>query len=223
MRLLLVCCAIALCSCVVTQAVNINLDTKSANDACRASLSSPSLDSIRDKVTLFRLAKDGPPPAAMSSNVSLPTDDELRAIGKWTQLRSDCEHRQDAALRVPASASPRLAEQLNYEITGFRAVRAAVDGYIALLGARKVSYGEFEQRHYELVHAAGALQQQLFHAYMHHDQAEQDAVESRFTALLREWDAYMASVANRAPQSPTPPAVGKDALDLYRLGVAQGT
>jgi hypothetical protein len=127
MRLLLVCATLALCSCVVTQAIELDRDLKSADDACRAALASPSLNPIRNKVTLFRSVKDGPTPPSMSSNTSLPSDEELRAISEWRLMRSDCERRQDAAFHVLPSASPRLKELLNYEVAGFRAVRTAVD------------------------------------------------------------------------------------------------
>jgi hypothetical protein len=197
MRLILALAAIVLCSCAVTEAINLELDLKSADDACLSALSAPALNPIREKVTLFRSTKDGPPPASMTRSVSLPTDDELRAIFEWRLMRTDCERRQDAAFHVPTSASPRLAELMNYDVEGFRAVRSAVDRYIAFLGERKVPYGEFEQKHYVLVHTAGEIEQLLRHGYRHHDQAEEDAAKSRFAALLQNWNVYLASVASR--------------------------
>jgi hypothetical protein len=197
MRILIACLAIALCSCVVMQGLELDHDLKAADDVCLAALATPSLDPIRDKVTLFRSVNDGPPPASLTNNTSLPMDDELRAISEWRTLRSDCERCQDAAFHVPDSASPRLSEHLNYEVSGFRSVRNAVDRYIALLAERKVTYGEFEQRHYELVHAGGEMQKQLQRGFRHHDVAEEDAAKSRITTLFEEWDAYLESVANR--------------------------
>lgn len=187
----------AFCACVVTQAIDLNHELKSAEDACRAAVTSPSLDPIRNKVTLFRSVNDGPPPPSLAENDSFPKSKEIRAISDWIVIRSDCARRQDAVLNVPPGATPEFSTVMNEQFAGVRAIRTGIDSYVVLLGEGKVAYGEFEREHYTLVHQAAALRDRLLRAYTYHDESEGVAAKASFTTLLQAWDEYLTTVAKR--------------------------
>jgi hypothetical protein len=171
--------------------------------ACVDGLSNRSdLAPLADKVELVRSSNDAAPPFRLSTNDNFPSDSDLPLIAIWAEARDACLKEQFA--RFPATSGDTLGSLVyQQEVAFIRESAASVSALIVALYQRKLTYGEFAQKRYEITRDISAADRQFRTAVLNADadrqlQARQLA-EATLHDRLTAWTAYMQAVQSRQP------------------------
>jgi len=176
-------------------------DPASVAAKCKTDLQTPALDSIRDKVELFR-NPDDPVPFAIATNDSFPAEGERDAIAVWAKLRDECVKRSGAAAQEAGVVRDPSFQRL-------RSIGLAASGrigeLIVSLYQQKLTYGEFAKKRYDIGREAAEAEQRFRQSIQIADQAQrvqaQQLAEQQFQSSLAAWSAYMQAVNARQPLS----------------------
>jgi hypothetical protein len=182
-------------ACAVTEAVSLVNNMKQLDAECLVAMKAPAIDPIREKVQLWPRA-DASPPLTMASNDTLASESERNAIVVWLDIRAECIRQQADASLIPPDANPRMAEMLHDLFWGAEQVQMRVTSAIGALRDREITYGDLARRSYELRRSANVLAKQLGPAYRR-GPADAALVHVQFLQLLRDFDAYLASVGHK--------------------------
>ncbi len=168
---------------------------------CDAEFASPDLDPIRTKIEFW--APRDAPKFEVASDQSYPTDAERDALAKYAKIREGCIERFDAVQFIPASTTATGVEY-GKTIKAFRKDREARTGaLIVALYLRKMTYGEFALKRYEINSAGQAAERDYRNAMMIQDQQrrmqETQILEQRRQATMASWDSFMSSLNSRQP------------------------
>src|ERR1017187_1992530 len=146
------------------------------------------LDPIRQKVELVRAPGDkDPPPFALASNESYPTDAERPVIAKWASMRDVCIKRANAIRVTPASANAGEKMTFQEQMAIGRECSARVGELIVLLYRQKLTYGEFAQKQYEFGRDALAAELAFTQAVMARDDDRQALAQQQFATVEQTW------------------------------------
>ena len=179
---------------------------KKLAEQCKAEMNDPSLDSIKDKVQLYRTLDAPPPPFELATNNKYPTQAEKVAIAKWAKMRESCVSREiNASEQTPKSGNALQDAFAEKSKSYAQQINAQVGALIVALYQSKVTYGEFAQKRYEMVAAIVNAQQDYKAALLQQDRdlqmkAEQVALQKQQNNILA-WSTYMQSVNARQPQA----------------------
>jgi len=189
-------------SCVVATDASA---TRAAIDECNTDYESRDLDQIRAKVELVRTNSDAPPPFAMASNEQFPTDAERQAIEKWANIRDTCLARQRATSPASQAATALQATVAERDAAFRHEVTGKVSALIVALYQRKMTYGEFAQKRYEIGRDGADAEREYRQAVLMSDQQlaiqAQQLAQQNFQNKLAVWSAYLQAVNSRQPQT----------------------
>jgi hypothetical protein len=171
----------------------------------RNDLQSPELDPIRQKVELYRAGSSAelPPPFAIATNDTFPTESERPAIAKWAVIRDATLARINALRVVPPSATAYQRVVLQQEFAFGTQMASYVGQLIVSLYQQKLTYGEFAQRRYEVTRDTAAAERRFRQAELISDQQrqlqERQVIAQESQARASAWAAYTQTVAARQP------------------------
>jgi hypothetical protein len=176
--------------------------------SCKAATASPELDSIRDKVALYR-EPETQPTFAQISNTSYPTLGERAAIAKWAAARDRCVQAGSTLTVVPASESTYGAQLILEEKSFGDSSDQQVTQLVLALYQGKLTYGEFAQKRYEVIKTAADTQRQYREdSFLNSEQRRLEAftlVRQQFAASLRAWAIYIQAINARQPVATAAP------------------
>jgi hypothetical protein len=155
-----------------------------SNQACQAQMVDHDLDPIRDKVELIRSDTAGPPPFAILSNESLPTQQERISIGKWATIRDACFQRFTQAATsapLPPNQNPLVREK---SLTFNRQGAERLDILIVVLYQGKMTFSEFAKERAQIGEETAAARQDWLQAVQAADQ--QRAAQQQQLALQQQ-------------------------------------
>jgi hypothetical protein len=189
-------------SCVDEGAKN---EVGASLERCKSDLETPELYPIRQKVELFRNMTDGPPPFAIASNDTFPTDSERVVIGKWATIRDACLSSSYALLLPPPSANAMQSTIFQQDVSFGKEASARVGELILALYQQKLTYGEFAQKRYEIGRDASAAELAFRQSSLERDQQRQmqaqQLAQQEFAAHMNAWATYVQAVNARQPQT----------------------
>ena len=128
-----------------------------AAEQCKSELATPDLDPIRHKVELYRESTDAGVPFEIASNDAVPTDDELPVIAKWATLRDECIRRTFHASKPPTDASAMQSAFMGQRQFLYNQAGERISQLIVALHQKKLTYGEFAHKRYEINRAVWIL------------------------------------------------------------------
>ncbi len=134
-----------------------NAGIATAAEQCKSDFATPDLDPIRHKVELYRESLDAVVPFEIASNVAVPTDDELPAIAKWATLRDECIRRILQASKPPADATTLQSAFMRQRQFLYNQAGERISAGIVALHQKKLTYGEFAHKRYEINRAVWIL------------------------------------------------------------------
>lgn len=174
-------------------------------DECKRDYETTDLDPIRSKVEVVRSVADAPPPFSMASNEDFPSDSERSAIEKWATIRDNCLAKQRAA-RQTSQAATALQVTVAARDTAFSdEIAGKVSALIVALYQRKMTYGEFAQKRYEIARDGADAEREYRQAILMSDQQlaiqAQQLAQQNFQTKVAAWSAYIQAVNARPPQT----------------------
>lgn len=180
----------------------IVVQVKASQRQCKDEMQTSELDPIRQKAELYRVMADkDPPPFALASNESFPTDAERPVIAKWASMRDVCIKRANAIRATPASANASERITFQEQMAIGRECSARVGELIVLLYRQRLTYGEFAQKQYEFGRAAMAAELAFTQAVMARDDDRQALAQQQFATVEQTWTDYIQTVNARQPQT----------------------
>ena len=172
---------------------------------CEKSYQIPELDPIRHKIEFFRESPDAAPSFETASNDTFPTVEECPAIAKWANLREECVKRMDKANHISPMATPLQSTILQEDEAFKREATARVADLIVSLYQRKMTYGEFAKKRYEIGRDAAAAERSFRESVLIADQNQriqaQQVAQQQFQNNLTAWSNYLQAVNARQPQT----------------------
>jgi len=184
----------------------IALRMQTAIELCKKSLSSPTLDLIRSKADPLRVAADGEPPLALTSNDAFPSESDHLVIAEWMNLRDLCVARFDALgadLPSPNGISDIVLQQL---LMLSKLSSASVGDLILALYQGKMTYGEFARKRYEFTRDSAAINAAFNQAALDQDQRQLVQAQQQMSRAAAAWETYINELRLREPR--------KGAVDL---------
>ena len=128
-----------------------------AAEQCKSELATPDLDPIRHKVELYRESTDAGVPFEIASNDAFPTDAELPVIATWATLREECIRRTLQASKPSADASAMQSAFIRQREFLYNQAAERISGLIVALHQKKLTYGEFSHKRYQINRAVWML------------------------------------------------------------------
>ena len=128
-----------------------------AAEQCKSEFATPDLDPIRHKVELYRESTDAGVPFEIASNDAVPTDAELPVIAKWATLRDECIRGTLQASKPPADASAMQSAFMRQRQFLYNQAGERISELIVALHQKKLTYGEFAHKRYEINRAVWML------------------------------------------------------------------
>ena len=172
---------------------------------CKDDNLTPELDPIRHKVELYRESLETAPTFEFASNDTFPTDADRPVIAKWATIRDECIKRLDAVSNIPPSATPLQVAFLQQDRSFGKEASGRVGELIVALYQKKLTYGEFAQKTYEITRQAVVAERQFRQATLIADQQRQmqaqQLAQQQFQGNLIAWSTYMQTVSARQPQT----------------------
>ncbi|HIH2747881.1 EsaB/YukD family protein [Burkholderia aenigmatica] len=171
-------------------------------NACAAAMSAPELNPIRDKIEIFH-DPSTPTPYTYAALDLFPARADLPLIAKWIALRDACvKHEHEIDLTSPALTP--MAQSMVLQRAEFNGIAEAKIRRLAIgLSQRKLTYGEFAQRRYQINSAAENAAQRVAATLSARDPGsqflEQRRIERRFSAEVDTFERYLHSVDARQP------------------------
>jgi hypothetical protein len=129
------------------------------DDQCASQIdANPDFNVIRGKVELTRRLSDGPPPSIVTSDTSVPSEQEANAIREWLVVRQVCDANLMSFLNwpTPTNSSPLTTLQQD-SYFGVKAYLAILD-LTGALSFRRITYGDYAERSYEIARDALAAE-----------------------------------------------------------------
>jgi hypothetical protein len=174
---------------------------QSSIEKCKADLSAPELDPIRQKADPLRTAADGAPPPALASNDAFPSESEPAVIAKWIKIRDVCMDRFTELLVVPPSVDTFEATALRETFTLSKLSQSGVGDLIIALYQQKMAYGEFARKRYELTREAAEINSALNKAVMERDRQQLERAQQRLANVSARWEADIREIRSRSSRS----------------------
>ena len=205
--LLAICLGLAGCA-VVQNAETRNDVERQRADLTQAALqchqemvATSDLEPILGKIELDRPVPDSAPPFSITSDDTFATDAERQAIKKWASLRDECARHRDTIIQRPIRATPYVHLLLDQEFAVAKDGTASVDQLILALYERKLSYGEFASKRYELGREMMAAFRAIRQSAVTHDEQVSAQAQEQFARNLEAWSTYLQAVNARQPQT----------------------
>ncbi|WP_152601630.1 hypothetical protein [Burkholderia paludis] len=180
----------------------INARIDALRNACAATLATPELNPIRDKIEIFHdPAIPAPYPYAMLD--IFPTRADVPLIEKWSALRDACI-KQEHEIDLTSPELTPMAQSATLQGAAFAGiVEAKIRRLTASLSQRKLTYGEFAQRRYQINSASGNAASRVAMALGIGDPGrrilEQSRIERQFSAEADTFERYLRAVDARRP------------------------
>jgi hypothetical protein len=177
------------------------VQVRASQQQCKDEMQTSALDPIRQKVELARdLGDKDPPPFAIASNQSVPTDTELPVVAKWASMRDVCVKRVNALRVIPSSASNN--EKLTFpQQMGIKTdYSARVGELVVLLYRQKLTYGELAQKQYDFAREAMSAELALTQGIVARDDDRQALALQQFATVEKGWADYIQTVDARKPK-----------------------
>lgn len=185
---------------------NVSEATSQLNAQCKSEMENSGLNSIRNKVQLYRGLNDGPPPFDIVTNKNFPTPKEKEAIKLWAKIREGCAQRDDEVLAsVPKSSSQTQQAYEDKQLEFHRQLQSGISALVVALYQSKLTYGEFAIKRYDFTRNVLAAEREFRAAKLQQDReiklkAMQLALQEQQNNLVA-WNTYMQSVNARQPQT----------------------
>jgi hypothetical protein len=180
-------------------------DVQTADVQCKDKFQAPELDPIRHKVELYRDVADAGPTFEIASDDTFPTQADLPVISRWASLRDECLHRLNAAPALPPGATAMQIAFIQQDTAFGRETAARVSELIVALYYKKLTYGEFAQKRYEIERAGSAAERAFRRSALEGNQQRQlqaqQLAQQQFANDLAAWSVYMKAVNARQPQT----------------------
>jgi hypothetical protein len=172
--------------------------------ACAAAMSTPELLSIRDKIEIFHDAST-PAPYTYAAIDAFPTRADLPLITKWIELRDACI-KQEHEIDLTSPDLTPMAQSIVLQRAEFIGIAEAKIRRLAVsLSQRKLTYGEFAQRRYQINSATGNAASEFAMTSRFRDSGsqllEQRRIKHRFSADVDEFERYLHAVDARLPET----------------------
>jgi hypothetical protein len=189
---------------------------------CAASLQTPRLDPIRDKVELIKMPNI-PTASAILSNHRYPTATERKAIAVWAVLSDQCQQKiaaWQATLPVPPGFTPELAAHVrSYQVTEWQLGNEWRD----LLHEGRLTYSDYAKGRNQIIEdGAQAARQYIAAAQAGNAQAMAAADASYYGRAVPAAQAFMEKVmhgtAGQATASGAPPPNGAGMMEPPPIG-----
>ena len=175
--------------------------TQAALQCHQEMVATSELEPILGKVEVDRPVPDSAPPFSILSDGTFATDAERQAIKKWASLRDECTRRRDTIIQRPIRATPYVHLLLDQEFAVAKDGTAGVDQLILALYERKLSYGEFASKRYELGREMMAALRAIRQSAVTHDEQVRAQAQEQFAHNLEAWSTYLQAVNARQPQT----------------------
>jgi hypothetical protein len=174
-------------------------------DECKRDYETADLDPIRTKIEVVRAVTDAPPPFSIASNEDFPSDSERAVIEKWATIRDDCLAKQRAARQTSPAATALQLTVAARDSAFSDEIAGKVSALIVALYQRKMTYGEFAQKRYEIGRDGADAEREYRQAMLMSDQQlamqAQQLAQQNFQAKVAVWSAYIQAVNARPPQT----------------------
>jgi hypothetical protein len=178
-----------------------SVELRAAQAQCKSSMAASELDSIRNKVEVYKDSQDTPAPFEIAANDTVPTEAERAVIAKWAALRDACIKHYYAILVVPPSATPLQRSFAEQDHAFVKEANARYGELIVALYQQKLTYGEFAHKRYEIYHEALTDEAAFRQAGLEKDEQRQMQARQQFSNNLSAWASYMQAVNSRQPQT----------------------
>jgi hypothetical protein len=185
--------------------IKLTLAQNSNDLQCMAALAQrDDLKPIASKIELTRPITEAAPPFAVAANDTFPADADRPLIAAWATGRDSCLNEVNVHAANPTDGS-LAAAVYQQEVAFQRELAGSVSELIVALYQRKLTFGEFATKRYEITRDIAASEHQFRMSVLNADadrqmqarQIAQEALHNRLTA----WAAYMQSVQARQPLS----------------------
>jgi len=177
---------------------------------CKTELLNTDLDSIRDKVEIFKNLNSAPP-FSIATNDSFPSDTDKVAIAKWAKIREGCINKEDVLLannKQYLSALQNIFFDKEREFN--KKISSQLSALIVALYQSKLTYSEFAQKRYEMSSSIASADRDFRAATLMQDRDAQ--IKAQELAIQQQqnnintWATYVQSVNNRQSQTYIQPA-----------------
>lgn len=185
---------------------NVTEATAQLNAQCRREMEALALNSIRNKVQLYRSLNEGPPPFDIITNKSFPTGKEKESIKLWAKMREDCAQREDEVLAsVPKSSSQMQQAYDDKQLEFHRQLQSGINALVVSLYQSKLTYGEFALKRYDFTRNVLGAERDFRAAKLLQDRemllkATELALQQQQNNIAA-WNTYVQSVNARQPQT----------------------
>lgn len=190
-------------------------------EKCQAEANIPELEILKGKVQFDgRLA----PSASMISNETYPNNDEKIAIGKWIQLREECNRRARLIL------SKEVKFGLMYELRTIQEKAAEFGNQLFLaLYNEQITFSEFAKKRQEISENVSEVIRELNFKFSENSYliADQEAMRSKLVfqaqQISRDSAKYFEAIAKKNPVKPVaksqdnPPSPTDSVKARYKL------
>lgn len=167
-------------------------------------MSTPELFSIRDKIEIFHDASTSAPYTYAAID-AFPTRADLPLITKWIELRDACI-KQEHEIDLTSPDLTPMEQSIVLQRAEFIGIAEAKIRRLAVrLSQRKLTYGEFAQRRYQINSATESATSDIARTSGFPDSGsqllEQRRIKHRFSAEVDGFERYLRAVDARLPDT----------------------